>query len=237
MKKLLAFSLLALAATSVNADAAWLQYSIASPGDLMLPWNRPDVYGLRLDMPYAHNKGNVYGLDLGFVGVADADMCGLALTLANIVDLGATEGLQLGVIANRTKEVYGVQLSGILNWNEDIAYGLQIGSVNVNGEFYGLQFGGINWFNNNGYGASIGGFFMSDASFTGFSAAALNYSMKQMEGLQLGGINLAAEHSTGLQIAVVNIAKFHDGVQLGLININGLGFLPCFPGINFNFTR
>lgn len=237
MKKLLAFSLLALSVTSVNAEAAWFQYSIASPGDLLLPWNRPDVYGLRLDMPYGHNKGNVYGLDIGFVGVADLDMCGLSITGANIVDLGATEGLQIGAIANRTKEVYGAQISGVLNWNEDIFYGLQIGSVNLNGEFYGLQVGGINWFNSNGCGASLGGFFLSDASFLGFSAAALNYSMKRMDGVQLGGINLAAEHSCGLQIAVINIAKFHEGVQLGLININGLGFLPCFPGINFNFTR
>lgn len=237
MKKLIAFSLLALAATSADADAAWLQYSIASPGDLLLPWNRPDVYGIRLDMPYAHNKGNVYGLDLGFVGVVDADMCGLGLTFANIVDLGAAEGFQFGAIANRTKEVYGVQLSGVLNWNEDVVCGLQLGPVNVNGEFYGLQLGAFNWFSNNGYGASIGGFLMSDGSFTGFSAAALNYSMKQTEGFQLGGINLAAEHSCGLQIAVVNIAKFHEGVQIGLVNINGLGFLPCFPGVNFNFTR
>lgn len=237
MKKLLAFSLLALAATSVNAEAAWLQYSIASPGDLLLPWNRPDVYGLRLDMPYARNKGSVYGLDIGFVGVADGDMCGLALTFANIVDLGATDGFQLGVVANRTKVVCGAQISGILNWNEDVAYALQMAPVNVNGEFYGLQIGGINWFGNNGYGASVGGFLMSEGSFTGFSAAALNYGMKRMEGFQLGGINLAAEHSSGLQLALVNVAKYHDGVQLGLVNINGLGFLPCSPGINFNFTR
>jgi hypothetical protein len=123
MKKLIAFSLLAIATTAANADAAWLQYSIASPGDLLLPWNRPDVYGLRLNMPYGENKGSVYGVDLGFVGVSDGDVIGLAVTCANVADMGATEGLHIGFVANRTKEVYGVQLAGALNWNEDVAYG------------------------------------------------------------------------------------------------------------------
>ena len=174
MKKLLAFSLLAIAATAANADAAWLQYSVASPGDLLLPWNRPDVYGIRLDMPYGHNKGSVVGIDLGVVGVADEDVIGIAVTAANIADMGATEGLQLGLLANRTKELYGIQLASALNWNEDIAYGLQMALVNYDGEFYGLQLGGVNWFVGNAYGASIGAFMLSNSSFTGFSAGCLN---------------------------------------------------------------
>ena len=237
MKKLLAFSLLAIAATAANADAAWFQYSIASPGDLLLPWNRPDVYGLRLNMPYGENKRSVYGVDRGFVGVSDEDVIGLAVTSANVADMGATEGLQIGVVANRTKEVYGVQLSGILNWNEDIAYGLQVGAVNYDGEFYGMQIGGINWFVGDAYGASLGAFLLSNNSFTGFSAACLNYEMHKMSGFQLGGINLAAESSTGLQLGIVNISKHHEGLQLGFVNINSSGFLPCFPGLNFNFSR
>ncbi len=237
MKKLLAFSLLAIAATAANADAAWLQYSVASPGDLLLPWNRPDVYGIRLDMPYGHNKGSVIGVDLGIVGVADEDVIGIAVTAANIADMGATEGLQFGLLANRTKELYGIQLASTLNWNEDIAYGFQMALVNYDGEFYGLQLGGINWFVGNAYGASIGAFMLSNSSFTGFSAGCLNYAMKKMSGLQLGGINLAAESSAGLQLGLVNISKHHEGVQLGLINLNSSGFLPCFPFVNFNFSR
>jgi hypothetical protein len=61
--------------------------------------------------------------------------------------------------------------------------------------------------------------------------------MHKMSGFQLGGINLAAESSTGLQLGIVNISKHHEGLQLGLININSSGFLPCFPGLNFNFSR
>lgn len=237
MKKLLAFSLLAIAATAANADAAWFQYSIASPGDLLLPWNRSDVYGLRLDMPYGNNKGSVIGVDLGVVGVADEDVIGIAVTAVNVADLGAVEGLQLGLLANRTKELYGFQFGGVLNWNEDLAYGVQLGAINYDGEFYGLQLGVVNWFVGNAYGVSLGAFLLSNNSFVGFSAACLNYEMHKMSGLQLGGINLAAESSTGLQLGLVNISKHHEGVQLGLININSSGFLPCFPLVNFNFSR
>ena len=237
MKKLLAFSLLAIAATAANADAAWFQYSIASPGDLLLPWNRSDVYGLRLDMPYGNNKGSVIGVDLGVVGIADEDAIGIAATAVNVVDLGAAEGLQIGFLANRTKELYGVQLGGVLNWNEDLSYGLQIGAINYDGEFYGVQIGAVNWFVGNAYGVSIGAFLLSNNSFKGFSAACLNYEMHKMSGLHLGGINLAAESSTGLQLGLVNISKHHEGLQLGLININSSGFLPCFPIVNFNFSR
>ncbi len=237
MKKLLAFSILGIAALTANADAAWLQYSIWSPGDLLLPWNRADVYGLRLDMPYANNQGSVYGVDIGIVGVSGGDIIGLETTCANIAEIGAIEGLQFGLVANRTKQLYGAQIAGVLNWNEDVAYGLQIAPVNYDGEFYGLQLGGINWLSGTAYGAAIGGFTLSDNSFTGFTFGSLNYMMKDMDGFQLGGVNLAANHSCGLQLGIVNISRFHEGVQLGLININGLGFLPCFPGINFNFTR
>ncbi len=237
MKKLLAITILGLAAISANADTAWLQYSVWSPGDLLLPWDRPDVCGLRLDMPYGCNKGDVYGVDIGVLGVAEGDVAGLQVAGGNVVDLGATSGLQIGAVVNRTKQLRGVQLAGVLNWNDDVAYGIQVAPFNINAEFCGLQLGGINWFDNNARGVSLGAFFLSENSFAGFSAGALNYGLKRVDGLQLGGFNLAAEHSSGLQLGIVNISKFHEGVQIGLINLNGLGFLPCFPGINFNFTR
>ena len=237
MKKLLAISLFALAATAANADAAWLQYSIWSPGDLMLPWNRPDVYGLRLDMPYGSNKGGVYGIDLGIVGVAHGDMIGFQSGVVSITDIGDTMGLQIDALANRNKSFYGLQLSGFLNWNDDAFYGMQLGAVNFDSEFCGFQLGAVNWFVGHGCGASIGGFHISESSFTGFTAGALNYELHRMAGCQPGGINLAAESSTGLQLGIVNISKQHEGVQLGLVNYNGAGFLPCFVGFNFYFSR
>ncbi len=237
MKKILAISLIALAATAANAEAAWVQYSIWSPGDLLLPWNRPEVRGLRLDMPYGSTRGSVVGLDLGLAGVTGSDAVGLAVTAVNIADAGSAEGVQFGLVANHVKEFRGVQFGGILNWNEEFTAGLQLGTINFGGEFYGFQLGAVNWFTSDASGVSLGAFFLTDDSFSGFSAGALNYAIKNVDGVQFGGINLAAENSTGLQLGLVNISRHHEGVQLGLVNINGLGFLPCLPFVNFNFTR
>ena len=237
MKKLVASALVALSAAAATAGTTWLQYSIYSPGDLMLPWARGDVYGLRLTMPYGNNRGCLIGADLGFVGILSDRMSGCQLTCFNLVDAAPTRGFQFGAVANRTKEMYGLQLSGILNWNEDIAYGVQLAPVNFNGEFYGVQFSGISWLGNVSCGVTMAGFLMTRNEFQGFSLAGLNYGLQHVAGLQAGGANLSASTSCGLQLGVVNFAKHHEGVQIGLVNINGVGFLPCLPVVNFNFTR
>ena len=77
MKKLIAAAFLILSASVASADATWCQLSFYSPGDLMLPWARSDVYGLRLDLPYGNNSGKLIGADFGFVGVLSEGMTGL----------------------------------------------------------------------------------------------------------------------------------------------------------------
>jgi hypothetical protein len=75
------------------------------------------------------------------------------------------------------------------------------------------------------------------SKFTGWSIAGFNYGLKDVSGAQMGCINVSAETSTGLQLGAINFAKHHEGLQLGLINLNSSGFLPCFPFVNFNFGR
>jgi hypothetical protein len=75
------------------------------------------------------------------------------------------------------------------------------------------------------------------SKFTGWSIAGFNYGLRDVSGAQMGGINVSAETSSGLQLGLVNFAKHHEGLQLGLVNINSSGFLPCFPFVNFNFSR
>lgn len=238
MKKLLALSLLTLGAGSAFSGTAWLQYSIYSPGDLMIPWQRDNVCGLRLDMPYGNNKGSVTGVDFGFVGVTSGSMTGCELTLFNLADIGATKGVQFGLLANRTKDVCGVQFGGFLNWNEDEACGVQLGGLNYDGEFSGVQLGIVNWMLGNVKGVSVaGGLLLAQNGFTGCSAALLNYGLKDITGAQFGVFNVSANTSTGLQFGLVNFAKHHEGLQLGLVNLNSSGFLPCFPFFNFNFFR
>ena len=214
MKKLIAAAFLILSASVASADATWCQLSFYSPGDLMLPWARSDVYGLRLDLPYGNNKGCLLGADIGVVGFLSERMSGLQVTGFNLVDLASVKGVHLGAIANRDRDFHGVQISGVLNWNEDESAGVQIGTVNYGGEFTGLQFGGVSWM--------VG-------AFTGvtFDGALTTRNC----------VNVAAETSTGLQLGLINFAKHHEGLQLGLVNINSSGFLPCFIGINFNFSR
>ena len=237
MKKLIVAAFLILSASVASADATWCQLSFYSPGDLMLPWARSDVYGLRLDLPYGNNSGKLIGADFGFVGVLSEGMTGLQVTGFNLVDLASVKGFQLGVIANRDRDFHGVQLSGILNWNEDESAGVQVGTVNYGGELTGLQIGGVSWMVGSYTGVSFDGVLVARSNFTGWSLAGFNYGHKDVSGVQMGGINVAEESSTGLQFGFINLAKRHEGLQLGLININSSGFLPCFPGFNFNFDR
>ena len=237
MKKLVAFALIAISASVASADATWCQLSFYSPGDLMLPWARSDVYGLRIDLPYGNNKGCLLGADIGVVGVLSDRMTGFQATGFNLVDLASVKGLQIGVVANRDRDFQGLQVSGILNWNEDDSAGVQIGTINYGGEFTGLQIGGVSWMIGNLSGVAFDCALTTRNNFTGWSLAGFNYGLKDVSGAQMGGINVAAETSKGLQLGFINFAKHHEGLQLGLININSSGFLPCFPGINFNFTR
>lgn len=237
MKKLIAAAFLILSASVASADATWCQLSFYSPGDLMLPWARSDVYGLRLDLPYGNNKGCLLGADIGVVGFLSERMSGLQVTGFNLVDLASVKGVQLGAIANRDRDFHGVQISGVLNWNEDESAGVQIGTVNYGGEFTGLQFGGVSWMVGAFTGVTFDGALTTRNNFTGWSLAGFNYGLKDVSGAQMGCVNVAAETSTGLQLGLINFAKHHEGLQLGLVNINSSGFLPCFIGINFNFSR
>lgn len=237
MKKLIAAAFMIISAYVASADATWCQLSFYSPGDLMLPWARSDVYGLRLDLPYGNNKGCLLGADIGVVGLLSERMTGLQCTGFNLVDLASVRGFQFGAIANRDRDFHGVQISGVVNWNEDESAGVQIGMVNYGGEFAGLQIGGVSWMIGNFSGVSFDAMLTTRSKFTGWSIAGFNYGLRDVSGAQIGGINVSAETSTGLQLGAINFAKHHEGLQLGLININSSGFLPCFPIVNFNFTR
>ena len=237
MKKLIAAAFLILSASVASADATWCQLSFYSPGDIMIPWARSDVYGLRLDLPYGNNRGKLVGVDLGVAGVLSEGMTGLQVTGFDLAYLAPVTGLQIGVFANRDRDFHGVQISGILNWNEDESAGVQIGTINYGGEFTGLQIGGVSWMIGSFSGVSFDAMLTTRSNFTGWSVAGFNYGLRDVSGAQMGCINVSAETSTGLQLGAINFAKHHEGLQLGLINLNSSGFLPCFPFVNFNFSR
>ena len=237
MKKLIAVAFLVVSSYVVSAGTTWCQLSFYSPGDLMLPWERSNVYGLRLDFPYGNNAGELVGADLGFVSVLGDGMTGFQFTGFNLIDLASVKGFQFGAIANRARDFHGVQISGVVNWNEDESAGVQIGTINYGGEFTGFQIGGVSWMIGSFSGVSFDAMLTTRSNFTGWSVAGFNYGLRDVSGAQMGAINVSAETSTGLQLGAINFAKHHEGLQLGLININSSGFLPCFPIVNFNFSR
>ena len=237
MKKLIVSAFLAISAHVAFAGVTWCQLSFYSPGDIMLPWARSDVHGLRLDLPYGNNDGCLLGADIGVVGVLGERMTGFQCTGFNLVDLASVKGFQFGAIANRDRDFHGVQISGVVNWNEDESAGIQIGTINYGGELAGFQLGGVSWMVGKFTGVSFDAMLTTRHDFTGWSVAGFNYGLKDVSGAQMGCINVAAETSSGLQLGVINFAKHHEGLQLGLVNINSSGILPCFLGVNFNFGR
>jgi len=237
MKKLIASAFLAISAYVASADVTCCQLSFYSPGDIMIPWARSDVHGLRIDLPYGNNDGCLLGADIGFVGLLSDRMTGFQFTGFNLIDLASVNGFQFGAIANRDRDFHGVQISGIVNWNEDESAGVQIGTINYGGEFKGFQLGGVSWVVGRFAGVSFDAMLTTRSDFTGWSIAGFNYGLKDVSGAQMGGINVSAETSSGLQFGLINFAKHHEGLQLGLININSSGILPCFPIVNFNFSR
>ena len=94
MKKLIVAAFLILSASVASADATWCQLSFYSPGDLMIPWARSDVYGLRIDLPYGNNNGKLVGVDLGVVGALSEGMTGLQVTGFNLADLAPVKGIR-----------------------------------------------------------------------------------------------------------------------------------------------
>lgn len=118
-----------------------------------------DVYGLRATLGLNYAEKNVYGADLGMVGVRDElygfdaqflgsyqnKVCGLQVGgLANIARdemhgmnvAGLTNyaplarGLQLAIVYNMTRELHGAQI-GLVNYTEFCKGGFQIGLVNI----------------------------------------------------------------------------------------------------------
>lgn len=118
-----------------------------------------DVYGLRATLGLNYCSKDVYGADLGLVGVRDTlhgldveflgsyqrQVCGLqvsglanvsteesyGMNVAGLANLSkAAYGLQLALIFNMTEELHGAQI-GLVNYTADCPSGFQIGLVNI----------------------------------------------------------------------------------------------------------
>jgi hypothetical protein len=100
-------------------------------------------------------------------------------------------------------------------------YGLDVGFVNLAGEFDGLGVGFVN---------------KVEERVRGLQYGVANYA-REVVGVQIAEISNQSNSVVGVQIGgLVNDAEKLVGLQIGLLNFNKSGPLPFFPIFNFGFS-
>ena len=131
------------------------------------------------------------------------------------------QGLRFAIASVHNRDVTGFDLSGVITHTEGSLLGLQIAGANeVTGDAEGVQIAGlVSW---------VGG------GFRGFQLSGLGARIEGGgDGVQIGGLITDAGSWRGLQLGAMNRAESLDGLQIGLLNFAGNGFLPFFPLFNF----
>jgi hypothetical protein len=133
-----------------------------------------DVNGFQMSLLFNMSK-YVYGGQMGFINVVEAEMGGMQLGLFNLMDEDSvTAGWQLAVIVNGIgKEGYGLQTAVLSN--------------SVNGYFAGLQLALANSVQSELQGVQIG----------------LQNETETLEGVQIGLYNESI-NASGIQIGLLN---------------------------------
>lgn len=211
---------------------AYCGFSFATP--MQVPAPNATIDGFRFDLIYGENYG-VHGCDIGFVGASRAESSGFQLNIAggwNDFDFTGCQlsGLGAAVLGNAT----GFELAGAINYVRGGFTGCQIAPFNLDGAFYGAQFGALNINKGISYGFQLGAYNANLNEFHGWSVGVVNCT-ERMEGLQLGVLNIVPQTGRGIQIGLFNSAVSFNGVQIGLLNLIGNGDLPIMPIMNANF--
>lgn len=146
----------------------------------------------------------------------DPDVEGVRLVLLYGENVRVT-GLDLGLAALSEAKVQ----SGLtLNLGVSIVHGTSSGApialVNVHrGHDRGVNFAFVNAVETAKTGANVG--------FVNITSRA--------SAVDIGGLNVSEESST--QIGMLNVTREIRGLQIGLLNFAGNGFLPVFPLFNY----
>jgi len=226
------FSLTGKAATD---DCVWkwspLGLGIAAPAQL--PFMSSDVYGIRCGGLLGFNN-NVYGLDVGVAELSTGDFIGAQAAAMSWTE-GDVYGVQASALANVVNEkMIALQVAPVnVVWGD--AGGVQAGLVNYDAAFAGLQVGGLlTWNNSASYGLQAGLANANQDEFVGCALGGLvNYSRKFC-GFACGFVNVSYE-MTGYQLGVFNACDYLHGVQIGLVNIVCESKLPIMTIANASF--
>ena len=197
---------------------AWSPVGIGIAAPIQIPFVESDVYGLRLGGLFGYNH-DVYGLDLGVAEVCSGGFRGLQVSALSWVDNDNVYGVQAGALANVvnacTKALQVAPLNVV--WEE--ALGAQLGLVNVTTEFCGLQLGGlVNWNDLASYGLQLGAVNANQQEFYGWAFGGLVNYADSFDGFACGFVNVAYDVK-GCQLGVFNACDHMHGVQIGLVNM------------------
>ena len=229
------FILLVLPQRGWTGDYSPLQISFLPPYQLVSA--EKDVYGLRLNLPVGDNV-NIYGLDLGVMGVASESNMGIMLNLfSNYNSGGSTKGIQIGGMGNvqYIPDMQGIQIAGLINLNLNRLNFLtnkNIGGSGTKGielaSCLNLNFGDID-------GIQLAGLANTGGEVRGIQIAGLFNRGGEVRGIQLAGLLNIAESVRGIQIGLINGTEELSGLQIGLLNYISESPVPILPIINLKF--
>lgn len=129
-----------------------------------------------------------------------------------------TVGLDWGSLANRSRNVYGLQLSlwgG--GFSEDLV-GLQLGILTSGWvEEYDTSHCRMN-------GIQVVPFAVKTSMVNGFQVCPFYATARTVNGFQCGGVYSSAGKVHGIQCGIINVARRVDGIQVGLYNLTTRGY-------------
>jgi len=165
----------------------------------------------------------------------------------DLLDLGRSHWISIGLVAGVSGNVHGLALSGAVDVARGVS-GVQIsGAVAVAGDLTGVQLAGAATVAEVSTGAQIAGAIAyaqrshvqvagavsaaelahtqvagalavaRDADFQAAGAA----SIAERANTQIAGAVNVTGHLSGFQLATINVARRNDGVQVGVINVGG----------------
>ena len=134
--------------------------------------------------------GNLYGVQAALVG-NDVEgrfygaQIGIMYNYYDGPDNSKGYGIQLGLVNVCATEFLGIQTGFLLNWDSNFN-GLQLGGVNINEEFHGIQAGLINY---------TGGYDSGGGYCRGVQVGLINVCNGTLKGIQIGALNTAKSNA------------------------------------------
>lgn len=166
-------------------------------------------------------------------------------------------GIRANLIMGGNKNVYGLDMGGIIQVTDGTGAGIQIAHMlSLTSTFSGLQLGFVNIVEKKLTGMQIG--FSNEAeNMSGIQISVMgngfifqptgedikgiqlsgfaNVVANSVKGVQIGILYNEAEEVNGIQIGLVNYARRMTGVQIGIVNIIKASRWPFVPLINLYF--